>query len=288
MSFFSSITPKFTTFNKKSFIKSVDFLYNSLNLETIPAIENFAKANIDKINKSTFLKNAYKLMGIKGNNTQATERLKEFFIEVADSEKLVRKEVQSVRDVVVDKLTSVKEATLIKIVEDFNFLNLYVMDFLYMALVEGGDTDYPKVKIREIHEAVPTFVQIYKFYSNGKIPGILKEIDDLPDINLNSTDNGGEGFLDTIVSKFKFLKLLPATNGFIGNPIYHIRMWLVDREIAKYELLKEKRKELELKILELRYKDQGVKDPSIKQQIEYYENKLSRVEYDIAKIEKND
>lgn len=287
MSYLNAITPKFQTFNKKSFIKAVDFLYNSLEMETLPAFGTYLTSNVKAIEKSKFLKTAFKLMNISGSNVKALEKLQEFFIELANTQKQIRKEVNTVSDVLTDKVVSVKEATLVRIVEDFNFLNLYVLDFLYMPLIEDGDTTYPKFKINGIREELPTFVQLYKYY-NKKTDEILKELTQLPDINVTKVESAGSaGFLDTVINNFKALKLFgTSAKGFIGNPIYQIRMWLVDREIAKYELLKEKRKELELKILELRYQEQGTNDPSLKKQIEYYEDKLSGIEYEINKIEK--
>jgi len=67
---------------------------------------------------------------------------------------------------------------------------------------------------------------------------------------------------------------------FIGNPIYHIRLFLIDIDLLKLERLKEKKRLLELRLLEL----QGKNDPKIKKQIEYYEDKLNKLELKIEKL----
>ena len=69
---------------------------------------------------------------------------------------------------------------------------------------------------------------------------------------------------------------------FIGNPIYHIRLFLVDLEMLRLERLKNRRKLVELKLLELRNKDAS--DPKIKKQIEYYEQKLEALDRKINRI----
>ena len=77
--------------------------------------------------------------------------------------------------------------------------------------------------------------------------------------------------------KYKGLSL-----NFIGNPIYHLRLFLVDLEMLRLERLKNRRKLVELKLLELRSKDPN--DPKIKKQIEYYEKKLETLDRKINRI----
>jgi len=72
---------------------------------------------------------------------------------------------------------------------------------------------------------------------------------------------------------------------FIGNPIYHLRLLLVDLEMLKLETLKERKRILDLKLLELKQKETtGKHDPKIQKQIEYYEGKLEKTNLKIEKI----
>lgn len=281
-----AVTPKFNTLNKKSVLKSIDFLYGSLNTETIPAVKIFLESNVKEIDKSKFLSTVFKLMGLSGNNAKNVEKIQTFLIEIANSEKTVTRLANKLNDVLLDKVTNLQDASLVKIVNDFSFINLYILDMLYMGLIEDGSSTYPKKKIESTKEASAEFVMLYKYYV-GKIDKILDELSKLPEINIGVSDTASGSMIDGFLNKLNIIKFLPATNGFINNPIYHFRMWLVDREIAKYEALKDRRKQLELRLLELRYQDSGGKDPKLRQQIEYYEDKLASVEYQIAKIEKD-
>jgi hypothetical protein len=62
-------------------------------------------------------------------------------------------------------------------------------------------------------------------------------------------------------------------------------MWLVDREMDKYESLKDTKKLIELRINELKLKERETRDPKLEKQIEYYEDKLASIEYEIKNIE---
>jgi len=63
-------------------------------------------------------------------------------------------------------------------------------------------------------------------------------------------------------------------------------MWLVDREIEKYEALKARKKILEGRILELRLGKDATSDKS-KKAIEVFEKDILKIEDKIHKIEED-
>jgi hypothetical protein len=74
-------------------------------------------------------------------------------------------------------------------------------------------------------------------------------------------------------------------DNFVGNPIYHLRKFLVELELAKLERLKDKKRLLELKLLELKNElNNKPNDPKLQKQIEYYENKINQVDEKINAI----
>jgi len=74
-----------------------------------------------------------------------------------------------------------------------------------------------------------------------------------------------------------------ATN-FIGNPIYHLRLFLVDLSLMRLENLKEKKRLLELKLLELKSRQSGdINNEKLRKQIEFYEEKLNKLDMKIKK-----
>jgi len=70
---------------------------------------------------------------------------------------------------------------------------------------------------------------------------------------------------------------------FIYNPIYHIRLFLVDLEELRLERLKDSKRLLELRLLERKNRANTENDPKLKEAITYYENKLEKLDRKIER-----
>lgn len=280
-----AVMPKFTSLNKKSVLKSKTFLFNSLENEILPALDVFISSNIKALSKNKFLSNSFSLMGIKSSNSlDGVKELRDIFHDIMAYEQKIDKLILNMNNVLLDKNTSLRDGTLVRILEDFTFMSLYVLDFLYYSILDENDTNFTKKKIEVIKTELPEFIKLVKYY-NRNIKSILDEILELPDVPVSISQTDSSSMIDNILNKLKKVLFIPTANGFIGNPIYHFRMWLVDREIRKYEALKDRKEALELRLMELRYQESGSTDDNIKERIAYFEEKISKIEYEIAKIE---
>ena len=283
-----AVTPKFTSLNKKAVLKSKTFLFNSLENEVLPALDVFISSNIKALSKNKFLSNSFSLMGIKSSNSlDGVKELRDMFQDIMSYEQKMDKLILNMNNVLLDKNTSLKDGTLVRVIEDLTFMSLYVLDFLYYSILDESDTNFTKKKIEVIKNELPEFIKLVKYY-NRNIKNILDEILELPDVPVSISQTDSSSMLDTFLKKIKKISFIPTANGFVGNPIYHFRMWLVDREIRKYEALKDRKEALELRLMELRYQESGSTDENIKERIAYFEEKISKIEYEIAKIEKDD
>lgn len=283
-----AVTPKFTSLNKKAVLKSKTFLFNSLENEVLPALDVFISSNIKALSKNKFLSNSFSLMGIKSSNSlDGVKELRDMFQDIMSYEQKIDKLILNMNNVLLDKNTSLKDGTIVRVIEDLTFMSLYVLDFLYYSILDESDTNFTKKKIEVIKNELPEFIKLVKYY-NKNIKNILDEILELPDVPVSISQTDSSSMLDTFLKKIKKISFIPTANGFVGNPIYHFRMWLVDREIRKYEALKDRKEALELRLMELRYQESGSTDENIKERIAYFEEKISKIEYEIAKIEKDD
>lgn len=283
-----AVTPKFTSLNKKAVLKSKTFLFNSLENEVLPALDVFISSNIKALSKNKFLSNSFSLMGIKSSNSlDGVKELRDMFQDIMSYEQKMDKLILNMNNVLLDKNTSLKDGTIVRVIEDLTFMSLYVLDFLYYSILDESDTNFTKKKIEVIKNELPEFIKLVKYY-NKNIKNILDEILELPDVPVSISQTDSSSMLDTFLKKIKKISFIPTANGFVGNPIYHFRMWLVDREIRKYEALKDRKEALELRLMELRYQESGSTDENIKERIAYFEEKISKIEYEIAKIEKDD
>lgn len=82
----------------------------------------------------------------------------------------------------------------------------------------------------------------------------------------------------------KTRKINMAGKSFIGNPIFHIRLFLIDLGELRFERLKDSRRLMELRVLELRQKQQsGATDEKVTTAIKYYEEKLNKLDMKIER-----
>jgi hypothetical protein len=144
--------------------------------------------------------------------------------------------------------------------------------------MEKADLD----KVVESIGNIPT-VSTLKFESSSDIPtevvmGFFQKTIGIKDFYTQT-------FLKRMLGYFNFKKEHKKhsniTKNFIGNPIYHLRLFLIDLDSLRLERLKDEKSLLELRILELKSSDT---DGKLKKQISYYENKLNKLDMKIRKL----
>ena len=77
-----------------------------------------------------------------------------------------------------------------------------------------------------------------------------------------------------------------VSRGFVGNPIYHFRIWLVNRDIAKIKVLEKKKEYVELLLAELELKQSNQYDASLDESIENAKALINEYEDKIEKLSK--
>ncbi len=103
----------------------------------------------------------------------------------------------------------------------------------------------------------------------------------------NMVINNNHDMVESILSDKK-VNVVGRTDrvvkGFVGNPIYHFRIWLVNRDIANIKVLEKKREYVELLLAELELKQSKQYDPALEESIENakalindYENKIEKL-----------
>ncbi len=276
------------TIEKDNIVQSLDAVMTGISNDTIPSLETLVKnGDIAVIAKSEILKTISKTTKIKGkDNKEFLSKLKTVFLNILKSEKDLRKLVdKEIPDLITNKTATARTIAIIKLIDDIFGMSNYTLDLTYMIITDPNKSDLPKKKFQNIRENISSYTSALLMYSKD----FAKTLTDLSKVS-NETiydKEGNSGMIDKLLGTTGKLMNLPKTQGFKYNPIYWLRMRLVDREIAKYESLKDKKRLLELKLLELRLQEKSESDPALTKQIEYYENKLSKLEYEISELEDN-
>lgn len=181
-------------------------------------------------------------------------------------------------DYITDKDMTAKSAGILGTVSNFTTMTMFLIDLnLYLLYRTKNEDMYYVKKTNSIKNLIPIFGDMYKKYRNN-ISNVMKETK-----NLSDTEIGDVSTFTMSASKRDKQFNLPINN-FIGNPIYYFRMWMVELDLKQYEYLKDKKKLIELKLLDMKMQDNGEPSPKIQKQIEYYEDKLAGIEYKLNKL----
>lgn len=269
---------------KEMVVKVCDNIEDNISNNIIPAIDGLLNVKNTNITNNKILQKFSKDAELKGNSaTDSLNSLKNFFNSILNEFKELSSCVTKyLSNVVYEKSITARDGAILRIVSDINSISLYTLDFLYSATnVNNGMSKKHKDQVSSMYVDYCSLIRAYN-------KNLAKNIKSLKDISTEVVNLDTEpGLLDTLFSNTGKLINLPVTNGFVGNPIYHFRMWMADRDYRKYELNKEKKRLLELKILALKAEkeNEGVDLNKLNRQIEYYEDLVNDIEHDISKYE---
>jgi hypothetical protein len=84
-----------------------------------------------------------------------------------------------------------------------------------------------------------------------------------------------------------YAKVDPMSFGLIPlvlNPIYHVRMAVADWQVSRFKAAEEERRMLEFRLMQLKLAVSDKKDAKLEQQIEYTQNRLSKLRYELKEM----
>lgn len=242
-------------------------------------IKNFAKlwkANIRSINhgKENFVTALNNLVKQLSENVELLETL---------TDKMFQEEIMK------DSMTYV-QANILAYLETSGFAMRYANRLLrYVYVEETAAYDARETLTMSKYERKWIETNMLKFLDafdaiNVDRRELKDRINDIPDVTVDA--EGTDGIAGAIGRK-----LDPLRMGFIGvkfNPIFYIRTAISEWQNDSNEERKLQRKTLEFRLMRLKNLAQdNVNDPKLKQQIEYYEEKLQSVTNKINKYEED-
>lgn len=268
---------------KEQLLKIFRNITSEMEENLLPSLTEIVKIEKErKIEKSSIIEATeaiFKLKKIKGKSI--FKPLEEVFLSISKNkaavEDLISKHASSV---LTSRILTIKDAAILKLVDDVSSMVLFGMDLVICALADANNTSFPKIKFRKLKEGLPAFAEMVANYTNNDIGETVEEISKLDGSTIDKDSNPT---MTNLKLKSNGINI-NFGNNFINNPFYHIRMWLVDRDMEKLEALKDKRRLVELRLMELKM-ERNSGDDSLQGQIEYYEEKLASLDYKIEKLQ---
>lgn len=188
------------------------------------------------------------------------------------------------RDIISEGLTA-KKAVILRAVDSVSFISRFSVDLLnYIYVKETAFTEQSKdLPISDTSSVIPANekhinINIGKFallVSSLGIPtkDYSKILNELPEVIINSkTEEGLIGLYGNRLDPFNNALL----SGFVGNPIYHIRMQIAEWQASRYKATKDLKKALELRALNLKLLLEDHPDPAIEKELIYIQSRIDK------------
>lgn len=175
------------------------------------------------------------------------------------------------------------QALSINVIDNLRFFIEMTGDILLFIAEQYNGTDDSAftVKITRLKKnLLYDYYNILTGYSNFKT--VIVDLD-------NMVINNNNDMVESVLSE-KDVNVVGRTEhlvkGFVGNPIYHIRIWLVNRDIATIKVLEKKKEYVELLLAELELKQSNQYDATIESSIENAKALINEYEDKIEKLSK--
>lgn len=269
---------------KKNILTIIDNMEATIDYSIISILSSLEDVKYDVVTKNDIVERFAKSFKLKSNKSKDVfKEFNLFFKDLLTNLPKLKEEVNKhLPDLISRKTLTCRDAAYLKTVYDLNGMVTYFPDFLYFVLNKGKSENFPKKIFEDINNQVSVFGTLYMSYSKNLKDLILK----LKDVSDEEYTDGNDEMIEQLFKKNSSKISLPLSNGFIGNPLYHLFILWEDFLNTRYEANKETKRLLELKIQELKFKEQSAYGPEldkISKQIEYYEGLVADYTYKLNK-----
>lgn len=262
------------------------------DLEQVSSNFEFNNKEVKKL-VDTFYKELKSVSDIKLSRSQdlGNDSVK-ILSQIKTNAEWVLKEVSdSFNDVVMSQALTAYKANLVKAAPHLFYISRYSLDLVNWIYIKeseqaGFEAEKPALLVKKQEEfvlkGVKNYARLLAIYGSTEkeFTSLLKKLEDvtLPVDDLEEiVELKGAHKVDTTPS-------LP--NGFIGSPVYSVRLVFAQWEADRYRSMKDKKKLLELRAMHLRMlKESGRSDINTEKEIQYLQKRISDYDYKISKIE---
>lgn len=289
------LTQVLPNFSKASMKKSLDETKKELREETLPQFKSASQSGFDKRQWKAEVNMSFQTTfdnGVRGhqrgNMLAATHRILQNLEKTFPTIEKLTDDYFS-NDVVREAITFLG-VNLIQFQEAMAFATRYSRKLLLFIITEevravAPDQVDPKAilqgEINWLYAKRETFFAAMSILTMEPVE-IGKALENTPDIVANAAN------VDQVTAMVGLDRVDPFRFNLISarmNPIFYIRKWIVEGQVASYREAQEERKQLECRILQLKNADDGKNDPKLQQIIEYNEKRLHRYTAQIAEME---
>lgn len=187
---------------------------------------------------------------------------------------------------VTDKTVSLRELGSLSVLNYVSFYRNYLYDLIYAMVCDQAQVDIFQDTYKQLETTAGSCAEAYDKLNKQSLEKILKDLPKLSGTAVRELISAGENVSDNALQGEEFSKARTILSShFIGNPIYHIGLFIADIQNWCYENNKAKKQTIELILIDLNKKKNGENDPDLEKQIQYYSNLVLELNYKIKKYE---
>lgn len=210
-----------------------------------------------------------------------------------NGEYLLKEIGDAVNDVVMSQALTAYKLNLLRSIPHYYFMVRYATDllnFLYVKEVEHSNIETERsFRLNKKQEEFITkntwiYARLVAFYGmdHNKFKSKVESISEVT-VPQDKVEDIVDQFADDKLDVFNSLP-----QGFVGSPIYSVRLIFAQWEADRYRSMKDKKKLLELRYLHLKLlKEQGTSDANLDTEITYLQERISDLDYKLSKIEED-
>lgn len=183
-------------------------------------------------------------------------------------------------------------AFVIRSASNISFLSRYMLsllNYVYTCEATARDTEVEpgleisKAEMKYVETNFHTFVKLFARYS-AEPEEFNKLYAAIPDIILNER----RARMAMALLEQKETDPLGDSGyaGFVGSPIYSVRLAYAQWQNSRYESAKAKKQQLELRLLYLENQLKNRKDPSLANEISHLQDRIEKLDYQLAETDK--
>jgi len=216
---------------------------------------------------------------VKSNKELAKVLMDDCDTIISATEEVIER-IEDLPKILTNTSITIKQMTILEITKKLESL-MFVFPRLEMYImykVSGDKKLLYKSGYEDILRTAVLYHDVIKDFKSKST--IFKDVDGLSSVMLRGEVSEIKAIASKNDTRFNYGK-----NKFITSWIYNIGKLSVDMDIAKIERLKDSKKLMELKILELQETEtSGGVSTQISKQIEYYENKITKLDRNIEEL----
>jgi hypothetical protein len=215
-------------------------------------------------------------------------RLNNLLVNVTFLQSILEDEME--KDLITQGMT-MRHAYILRSASNMSMVSRYLLSLLnYLYMVEAREREevpnenlsIAKAEIAYVEKHFATFAQLFSQYAQD--PETFRvTLENMPTALVSEKTRGVLQAMLAASSKDPLEEVGMA--GFVGNPIYSVRLMIAQWQNERYESAKSKLKQLELRLAYLEMQEKGKNDPIVEREIAILQDRIEKLDYKIRETD---